>query len=370
MENLQLTPTDFVALTNQTLEYAYPSVTVVGEVSGFKINQDKFVFFDIKDEATSVGCFMMKFQLSVAIEDGMQIAITAQPKLTNKGKFSLTVRSIQPVGEGSLKRSFELLKAKLEKEGLFAQERKRPLPELPAHIGVISSIDAAGYADFIKILDERWGGVSITVVHTQVQGLGAPQQIIGALQHFNEAAEPPEVVVIVRGGGSLDDLSAFNDELLVRAIVSSRLPVLTGIGHETDISLADLAADVYASTPSNAAQLVVPDKKQFTQALYATLHRAASRVEHIYTDRQQKVEVSMRTIVHSVSVQFDMVANQYNSLSRSLSQLNPRNVLKRGYSLVRLQNNQSLQQAKIGDLLEIETSKSIIQAGVKNVSSK
>ncbi len=370
MENLQLTPTDFVALTNQTLEYAYPSVTVVGEVSGFKINQDKFVFFDIKDEATSVGCFMMKFQLSVAIEDGMQIAIVAQPKLTNKGKFSLTVRSIQPVGEGSLKRSFELLKAKLQKEGLFASERKRLLPELPARIGVISSVDAAGYADFVKILDQRWGGIYVTVVHTQVQGLGAPQQIVSALQYFNESAEPPEMIVIVRGGGSLDDLSVFNDELLVRAIVSSRLPVLTGIGHETDLSLVDLAADVYASTPSNAAQLVVPDKNQFIQNLHATLHRAASRVEQVYSDRQQKVGLSMRAIIHALNMQFDTVANQHSSLSRSLSQLNPRNVLKRGYSLVKLQNDRPIQTAKIGDLLEIETSKSIIQAGVKNVSSK
>lgn len=364
MENLQLSPSDFVALTNQTLEYAYPSVVIVGEVSSFKINQDKFVFFDIKDEDASVGCFMMKFQLRIAVEDGMMVAITAQPKLTQWGKFSLTVRAIQPVGEGSLKRSFELLKAKLDKEGLFKPERKRPLPELPARIGVISSTGAAGYSDFIKILDERWGGLQVDVAHTQVQGEVAPEQIIRALQYFNESAEPPELIAIIRGGGSLDDLSAFNDELLVRAIASSRLPVITGIGHENDVSLADMAADKRASTPSNVAQVLVPDKLEFIQGLHSKLHRAIGELEHDYDIRQQKLDTDLQLIAHRLQAQFEFASSQYRSLSRSLLQLNPRNVLNRGYSLVRLENSQPLIGAKKGDVLDIETSKSIIKAGV------
>lgn len=378
MENHQLNqsdrPTlsvsDFVAITNQTLEYAYPSVEIVGEVSSFKVNQGKFVFFDIKDENASVGCFMMLFQLRIAIEDGMQVAIVAQPKLTQWGKFSLTVRSIQPVGEGSLKRSFELLKAKLQKEGLFNEDRKRPLPELPSHIGVISSTQAAGYGDFIKIIDERWGGLHVDVAHTQVQGVSAAEQIVRALQYFNESAEPLEAVIIIRGGGSADDLSSFNDEFLVRAIASSRLPVLTGIGHEDDISLADLAADKRASTPSNAAQIIVPDKREFTAHLKASIASAAASLQYRYDMRQNQLENDMSHINKLLQHNFEVTSDSFLSLRRSLAQLNPSNVLKRGYSLVRLEGGRSVAGVKIGDSLDIETSKSIIKAGVTHVTKK
>ena len=195
---------DFIALTNQTLEYAYPSVAIEGEVASFKVNQGKWVFFDLKDEQSSVGCFMSLYSLRVPIQDGMKVIVTASPKLTNWGKFSLTVRAIRPVGEGALKKSFELLKAKLEGEGLFAPERKRSLPQVPHHIGVISSTQAAGYADFVKILNDRWGGIKIDVAQVQVQGEAAPDQIIRAIRYFNEQAELPEVLVVIRGGGSAD----------------------------------------------------------------------------------------------------------------------------------------------------------------------
>ena len=153
MEKLQLSVSDFIALTNQTLEYAYPTVVIEGEVASFKINQGKYVFFDLKDSEASVGCFMMAFQLRMPVEDGMKVTIKASPQLTRVGKFSLTVRSIRPSGEGALKKSFELLRAKLAAEGLFASERKRLLPSAPQRIAVVSSTQAAGYADFIKICD-------------------------------------------------------------------------------------------------------------------------------------------------------------------------------------------------------------------------
>lgn len=364
MEKLQLTPTEFIALTNQTLEYAYPSVEIIGEISSYKVNQGKYVFFDIKDEGASVGCFMMLFSLRTAIEDGMKVSIVAAPKLTQWGKFSLTVRSIQPVGEGNLKRSFELLKAKLTKEGLFQPDRKRSLPELPSRIGVISSTGAAGYADFIKILDERWGGLNVEVAHTQVQGEAAPQQMIRALQYFNENAEPVEVIAMIRGGGSMDDLSSYNDEPLVRAIASSRIPIITGIGHETDLSLADMAADVIASTPSNAAQMIVPDKKEFIAGLRSSIGSAASSLHHAYDKLQQQIDNDMRRINDMLQYKYDSLADSYAGALRSLHQLNPHNVLQRGYSLVKLENNRPITEAAVGDVLDIETSKSIIKAGV------
>ena len=170
MEHLPLSVSDAVALVNQTLEYAFPTLVVEGEVSSFKVNQGKFVFFDIKDSDSSLGCFMMVYQLRVPLEDGMRVQVVATPKLTNWGKFSLTVREIRPVGEGALRRAYELLRAKLETEGLFAVERKRRLPDMPKNIAVISSTQAAGYADFVRILGERWGGLNVQVAHVQVQG--------------------------------------------------------------------------------------------------------------------------------------------------------------------------------------------------------
>jgi exodeoxyribonuclease VII large subunit len=265
--NIRLGVSDFIALTNQTLEFAYPSVEVEGEVASFKVNQGKFVFFDLKDQAGSVGCFMTLWQLRTPIEDGMKVVVVATPKLTPWGKFSLTVRAVRPSGEGNLKKSFELLKAKLDKEGLFSPARKRALPALVQHVAVISSTQAAGYADFIKILNDRWGGLEVEVAHVQVQGATAPDQIIRALQYFNMREELPQVVVIVRGGGSADDLSAFNDEQLVREIAASRIPTLVGVGHEIDMSLADMVADVRAATPSNAAQILTPDRNEIVRTV-------------------------------------------------------------------------------------------------------
>ena len=170
--------------------------------------------------------------------------------------------TIKPVGEGSIKKSFELLKKKLTAEGLFDEARKRPLPWLPQHIGVISSVDAAGYRDFIKIISSRMGGLTIDVISTQVQGAAAADQIITAIKQFNEMANPPEVLAILRGGGSRDDLAVFDDEKLVRAVAASRIPTITGVGHEIDTTLIDLVADKRASTPSNAAELLVPDRRE------------------------------------------------------------------------------------------------------------
>ena len=182
MENVQLTVSDFVALVNQTLEYAYPTVTVLGEVAEFRVSQGKWVSFKLKDDEAVVDCFMGIYQLRIPIEDGMKIMVVASPRVSPKwGKFSLNIRVVKPVGEGSIKKGFELLKAKLEAEGLFAPERKRLLPRVPARVAVITSTESAAYADFCKIINERWGGMAVEVAHTQVQGDPAADQIIRAI---------------------------------------------------------------------------------------------------------------------------------------------------------------------------------------------
>ena len=361
--DLRLGVSDFIALTNQTLEFAYPSVEVEGEVASFKVNQGKFVFFDLKDAGGSVDCFMTVWQLRVPVEDGMKVIVTATPKLTQWGKFSLTVRAVRPSGEGSLKKSFELLKAKLEKEGLFAPERKRLLPEIPRHVAVISSTQAAGYADFMKILNDRWGGLKVDVAHVQVQGADAPDQMIKALKYFNSREELPEVIVLIRGGGSADDLAAFNDELLAREIAASRVPTLVGVGHEIDVSLADMAADVRAATPSNAAQILVPARVEIIRSVRAQLQSLLPRTEQAVEHRQRELNALLERAVGQIDRRREAQEARLENLRRVLAELDPRKVLERGYALIR-------GELRPGAVVEIEKSDTLITAEVKNVSKK
>jgi exodeoxyribonuclease VII large subunit len=366
MENtnsIRLGVSDFIALTNQTLEYAYPTVEVEGEVASFKVNQGKYVFFDLKDEGASVGCFMTVWQLRVPIEDGMKVIVTATPKLTQWGKFSLTVRAIRPSGEGSLKKSFELLRAKLEKEGLFAVERKRSLPQLPKHVAVISSTQAAGYADFVKILNDRWGGLQVDVGHVQVQGADAPDQMIRALKYFNSLEVLPEVIVIIRGGGSADDLSAFNDELLVREIAGSRVPTLVGVGHEVDISLADMVADVRAATPSNAAQILVPDKQEIIRSSQQQVRSLLPHIERVIAEGRAELARQLERVLWRIDSHYVQYADSFTNLRRVLRELDPSKVLQRGYALVR-------GDIKEGSVIEIEKQDILIKAEVRHVSKK
>ena len=361
MEN-KFSVSEFIAYCNQTLEYAYSGCVVEGEVTSLKTSQGKWVFFDLKDEESSVNCFIPVWSLRVALEEGMKVVVKGTPKLTSWGKFSLTVQAIQPVGEGNIKKSFELLKKKLEKEGLFDPGRKRPILNNLSKIGVISSTQAAGYADFIKILNERWGGLKISVCHTQVQGLVAPDQIIRALNYLNERNEV-EAIAIIRGGGSADDLACFNDEKLVRAIASSKIPVITGIGHEVDESLADLAADVVASTPSNAAQMLTRDKR----AEIKNLHDNISRVKAQITSRIDLVsnDIKLKTLGISSRIlsEIESSVHRITSLRRVLDGLNPENVLKNGYAIV-------TGKMKVGEEIKIETLKAQVKAKVNEVKEK
>ena len=255
------------------------------------------------------------------------------------------------------------MKAKLEKEGLFAAERKRTLPEIPNYVGVISSVQAAGYADFVKIIDERWGGLRVDVAHTQVQGASAADQIIRAIKYFNEKEILPEVLVIIRGGGSADDLNVFNDELLVREIASSRIPTLVGVGHEIDKTLADLAADVRAATPSNAAQILVPDRRELVASLRHLVGRILLRMEQFVTDIDDESKQLLRHGLSMLNARADILLNQVVTQRQVLVAYDPRAVLKRGYAMIR-------GQAIPGKCITIERRQDTIIAEVKDVSRK
>lgn len=373
MDHTILQVSDLLALINQTLEYAYPSVVVEGEVASFKVSKGKFVFFDLKDDEGSVGCFMMAFALHQPLEDGMRVQVVAQPKLTVWGKFSLTVRQVMPVGEGSIKRAFALLQAKLEQEGLFDPARKRQLPRIPQRIGLIASVESAGYADFVKILNHRWGGVAVDVADVQVQGMGAAEQIIRALGYFNQQAELPEVLVLVRGGGSADDLAVFNDEQLVRVIAGSRVPTLVGVGHEVDTSLVDLAADVRAATPSNAAQILVPDRHALLAELAQREARLADRLAGRAAEIRRVVDTAATRMIDRMQYILEQSKRDVAQAMLLLKQLDPKVVLQRGYSLVRGEGGRLIRDVhdvKLGETLTIQTAHAIIRAGVTDAKQK
>ena len=337
---------------NQTLEYAYPSVVVEGEVSSFKISQGKWVFFDIKDSQTTLGCFMSIYQLNTPLEDGMLVRVVAQPKLTTWGKFSLTVKSVELAGEGSVKKAFELLKLKLEKEGLFALDRKRQLPQYPKKVALVTSKQAAAYNDFVTILQDRWGGVVVDHLQVQVQGSSAPQQIVEAIEYFNMKAADYDALVIIRGGGSAEDLQAFQTEPVARAIYSSEIATIVAIGHEDDISLAELVADLRAATPTDAARLLVPDKKSVISQLEASISLQSELTLKILqreSDKLTRFHNSLRFVIDSavsdlsskqyrlnsaISTAINSSHSEFAVLSQKLTSLSPQSVLDRGYAVV------------------------------------
>ncbi len=349
---------DFVAVFNQTVNYAYPRVTIEGELANFRVSKNRWVYFDLKDETASVKFFGSVYNLPGPLEEGMILKVSGAPGLHPLYGFSITVQTIQLAGEGTIKKAAQLLMAKLEKEGLFDESRKRSLPYPPQTIGLITSGESAAYADFTKILKARWGGVTIQHYDVQVQGEDSPAQIVQAIEHFNGHSVPADVLVITRGGGSADDLQAFSTEAVTRAVAASRIPTLVAIGHEVDFSLSELAADVRASTPSNAAELLVPDKRSELISLQEITRRAGQLLSQSIDEAKESLAGLSDTLATSLQAAFKEEARYIESQRQVLNLANPRQILKRGYAVVRKNNKvvRSASEVKAGDSLDIELS--------------
>lgn len=368
MEELVFSPAQFVAVFNQTLEMAYPVVIIEGELANYRVSRNRWVYFDIKDDLASVKFFGSIYQLPGPLEDGLKLRVVASPKLHPQWGFSLTFSSIQPVGEGAIKKAADLLRAKLEAEGLFAPERKRPLPQIPKRIGLITASASAAATDFIKILNERWGGVEILLADVLVQGAESAPQITAALEYFEQLSPLVDVIVLTRGGGSAEDLASFNDEWVVRAVAGSRTPTLVAIGHEVDISLAELAADMRASTPTNAAQVVVPDRRH----ILAQLANVSSGLQKSLLEDIRSLKVNLeggqKYLTSQVLFQFDQAKRELEASRKLVSIFDPRASLKRGYAIVikGREHVRSIKQVAKGDSLSIELSDGRIGAIVRN----
>ena len=362
---------EFVELLNQTYDYVFPGVTIIGELANFRVSKNRWVYFDLKDDDSSVKFFGTVQMLRTVgpIENGMLMQVRGRPHQHNLYGFSVNVETMQPTGEGSIRRAQELLTRKLEAEGLFDPARKRPIPYPPLHIGLITSRQSAAYADFTKILAARWGGLQIDMVDVQVQGEAAPPQIVAAIERFNELKSPPEVLVIIRGGGSADDLAAFSTESVTRAVAASRVPTLAAIGHEIDLSLTELAADKRASTPSNAAELLVPDKRAVLETLRQSLGDMTDTIE----DRLQGEKDNLYRTVEDMAVVVEQaMERQKTHLSAArqlLEALSPQAALKRGYAIIRRASDgglvRSAADAPEGAIVRITTDSDVIEAAVQ-----
>jgi exodeoxyribonuclease VII large subunit len=367
---IELGVREFIELVNQVFDYSFTNITIIGELANLRVSKGKWLYFDLKEEDYIVKFFGLVYQLPGPLEDGMVLKVQGTPRLHAQYGFSVNVQNIQPVGQGTIRRAAELLRMKLSQEGLFDESRKRSLPYPPRRIGLITSKQSAAYADFIKILGVRFGGVEIDLIDVQVQGEVSSDQITAALKHFNTIADEPDVLVIIRGGGSAEDLSAFSSEVVARAVASSRIPTLVAVGHETDISLAELAADKRASTPSNAAELLVPDRTeelkrlenyhtQFSQNYLTNLSRVRQNLQQSSMDLDYRINSIVRTSGLGLK-----------NKTHLLRAFDPQSILRRGYAIIRHNKNlvDGRQKLVPGDIVNIEMINRNIDAQVIKVN--
>lgn len=342
------------------LEGNFQSVWVSGEISNFSRPQSGHCYLTLKDERAQIRAVLWRTtasRLKFELEDGLEVMCQGDVDVyAPRGSYQLVIRQIEPKGIGALELALRKLKEKLTAEGLFEPGRKRPLPRFPRRIAFVTSPTGAAIRDFLEVLRRRWRGADVLVAPVRVQGEGAAQEIAAAIAAVNRLSIPIDCLVVGRGGGSLEDLWAFNEEPVVRAIHASRIPVVSAVGHEIDVTLADLVADVRALTPSEAAELVVPAADELQQALrthqrrlLAALQRRAmlsrARLDQLANrrmfrkpfelvhDAQRRLDELSTRSNRAVRQRLASSRRQVDSMASHLESLSPLGVLGRGYSL-------------------------------------
>lgn len=385
-----MTVSSFISYLNDTFKAIWDSqqVALEGEVASYRCSQGQWVNFDLKDEGGLVSVFMPAAKLNIPLQDGLRVRLYGWPRVYPKyGKFSFSAERVELVGEGALQKALQALRKKLEVEGLFDPARKRSLVRFPKRIALIASRESAAYGDFVRILAERWGGLEIDLYHVQVQGEQAPKQIVAAIQTAQAMNEERkyDALILTRGGGSLEELMSFNDERVVRALFSSRIPTLVGIGHERDVTLAEEVADVRGSTPTDCARRLAPDRMDILYEV-ATIQQSISDAltQQVEDGRQKVDDVMIRADawLRRCSIQFSHVAERVQttiegwllkmkerqeSFDRLLRSYHPEAVLRRGYAIVRDQSGKvhsSVKQISVGDRLSIQVKDGNVESTV------
>jgi exodeoxyribonuclease VII large subunit len=399
----------------QLLEGGLPLLWVRGEISNFVCAASGHWYFSLKDEQAQVRCVMFRYKsqyLDWIPKNGMQVEVLGLATLYEaRGDFQLTLEQMRPAGTGALYKAFEQLKQKLESEGLFAAARKRPLPSFPRQIGVITSLQAAALRDVLTTLSKRMPSIPVLLYPVPVQGEGAAQKIAQAVNLANKRAEC-DVLLLCRGGGSIEDLWAFNEEVVARAIHASHIPVVSGIGHETDFTIADFVADQRAATPTAAAQAVSPDRQSLLQRLSHAARRLSQACLHRLERAMQQLDFLQRRLLHpaqriaqqeqflaqiklrltrakpdlaqlrvrqtELNRRLQMVmrrtlenyAARLDGVQQHLAHLNPEQVLARGYSMVRDEYGTIVTdsaQLHPGSALDIRFAQGRVESEVKKI---
>ncbi len=374
------------------------NVYVCGELSNYKMYPSGHHYFTLKDSESSIRCVMFRrnaARLRFRPENGMRVIVSGRISVFPRdGAYQLYCNSISPEGIGDLQLAFEQLKAKLSEEGLFDVSHKKPLPAFPDRIAIITSSAGAAVHDMIRILGHRWPMSKVVLLPVRVQGVEAPPEIVGAIRYANEF-NVADLIITGRGGGSMEDLWAFNDERVARAIYESRIPVISAVGHEPDVTISDYVADRRASTPSNAAEIAVPDKReicdvlgsfeartdqaikkkigQLSDRLEACRNRQVLKVPTAYIDnRRIELDRIRDRLIAAQEAQLSNSKSRFVALTASLEAMSPLKVLTRGYAIASDTNGKcikSVNEISAGDRLHLTFSDGRAQC-VVNSSEK
>lgn len=379
------------------LEGAFPSVWVSGEISNFSRPRSGHCYLTLKDDAAQLRAVMWRgtaTKIRFDVHDGLEVICHGHLDVyAPRGSYQLVIREMQPKGLGALELALRQLQQRLEREGLFDAARKRPLPRFPRRVAVVTSPTGAAIRDFLEVLRRRWQGVEVWIAPVRVQGEGAAEEIAAAIDRINQSPAEVDCIVITRGGGSLEDLWAFNEEAVVRAIYRSRIPVVSAVGHEIDVTLSDMVADVRALTPSEAAERIVPSTEEVRAGLHHHRMRLAAAIKSQMAARRSRLEAlaDRRGLrcpydrIHDLSRQVDDLAARADRAIRhrlrqardetsrratQLEALNPLAVLSRGFSLTLDAKGQTVRdpaQLSLGERLTTRVAGGTIQSRVEEI---
>lgn len=365
-----LTVSELTKEIRRTLEETFEQVSVIGEISNFKSHISGHWYFSLKDADAVINCTMWKgFNQYVFFtpQDGMKIIVNG--KLTvypPRGSYQLDIRSMKPAGLGELQEAFEKLKKKLEAEGLFDEKFKKPIPAFPKKIGVVTAIDGAAFRDLISVAERRFPLIEIVIAPARVQGSGAAESIVNAIKQLNDYPDI-DVIIVARGGGSIEDLWAFNEEIVARSIFKSKIPIISGVGHEVDFTIADYVADLRAPTPSVAMEIATPDINDIKTFIIDFLSRSSASIENfidsksdevseyfssygfktpldILNRKTQQIDLNINRILQCMEKYSMIYDKKISLLSKSLEAYDVQRSLRRGFVLVK-QNSKFVTRA-------------------------
>jgi exodeoxyribonuclease VII large subunit len=325
-----LTVTELTRSIRGALETKFRAVWVQGEISNYKLHPSGHQYFTLKDQRTQISCVIWRDTIAPPrqpLVDGSQVQVYGTVTVFEaRGQYQLNVQILQPRGVGLLQAKFEALKRKLEAEGLFAAERKRPLPKFPRRIGVVTSPTGAAIRDMVNVLRRRAPWLQILISPVRVQGTGAAQEIAVAIRELaspNEAFAPLDLIVVTRGGGSIEDLWEFNEEIVARAIFHSSVPIVSAVGHEIDFTISDFVADLRAPTPSAAAELIVPDTIDLQRRIDGCTRALSRQLLSRVRESQQRLDHARETLQRCLAHKLDAYKRNLAHVTRALQARSP-----------------------------------------------